>query len=91
MTIQPPPSPQRIDRILAYMVAAVIGLSIIAFVAVIAATAAGVGANDGFSTGIWPFVIMLPLFGLPVGFVLIIALLVISTVRRSRQTRANKS
>ena len=76
---------------MAYMVAGVIGVSILAFFATIAATAAGVGANDGFSTGIWPFVIMLPLFGLPLGFVLIITLLVISIVRRSRQTRANNN
>ncbi|MGO4104146.1 hypothetical protein AB4Y63_09360 [Leifsonia sp. YAF41] len=91
MTNQPPPSPQRIDRIMAYMVAGVVGVSILAFFAMIAGTAAGVGANDGFSQGVWPFVIMLPLFGLPLGFVLIIALLVISTVRRSRHTRANKN
>lgn len=76
---------------MAYMVAGVVGISILSFFAVIAATATGVGADDGFSKGIWPFIIMLPLFGLPLGFVLIIALLVISTVRRSRQTRANKS
>jgi TRAP-type uncharacterized transport system fused permease subunit len=72
------------------MVAGVVGLSILAFLAVIAATAAGVGDNDGFSQGIWPAVLTLPLFGLPLGFVLIIALLVISIVRRSREARQNE-
>lgn len=75
---------------MAYIVAGVVGLSIIAFFAVIAATATGVGANDGFSSGIWPIVITLPLFGLPIGFLLIIALLVISTVRRSREARQSR-
>jgi uncharacterized membrane protein len=72
------------------MVAAVVGLSILAFIAVLIGTSAGVGNNDGFSQGIWPFVLTLPLFGLPVGFVLLIALLVTSAVRRSREARANR-
>jgi hypothetical protein len=72
------------------MVAAVVGLSILAFVAVLVGTSAGVGNNDGFSQGIWPFVLTLPQFGLPAGFVLLIALLVTSAVRRSREARANR-
>jgi hypothetical protein len=72
------------------MVAAVVGLSILAFVAVLIGTSAGVGNNDGFSQGIWPIVLTLPLFGLPIGFVLVIALLGTSAVRRSREARANR-
>jgi uncharacterized membrane protein len=90
VTTQPPQSASRIERVLAYMVAAVVGLSILAFVAVLIGTSAGVGNNDGFSHGVWPFVLTLPLLGLPVGFVLLIALLVISAVRRSREARANR-
>ncbi|GAB3124851.1 multidrug ABC transporter ATPase [Glaciibacter psychrotolerans] len=90
MTTQPQSNPQRIDRVLAYLVAGLVGLSVIAFFAVIAATAVGAGANDGFSHGIWPFVISFPLFGLPLGFVMIIALLVMSTVRRSRATKQGR-
>jgi hypothetical protein len=69
------------------MVAGVVGLSILAFLAVILGTAAGVGANDGFSQGIWPAVLTLPLFGLPIGFLLVIALMIVSGLRRAREAR----
>jgi hypothetical protein len=72
------------------MVASVIGLSVLAFLAVIIATATGVGDNDGFSRGIWPPIFILPLYGLPVGFVLIIALMVSVGVRRSREARRDR-
>ena len=90
MTIQPPHSSNRPERILAYMVAAVVVLSILCFIALIAGTALGAGNNDGFSQGLWPTVITLPLFGLPVGFVLIIVLMVLSGVRRSREAKENR-
>ncbi len=72
------------------MVASVVGLSILAFLAVIIATAMGVGANDGFSRGIWPPIFILLRFGLPVGFVLIIALMISVGVRRSREARRDR-
>ena len=72
------------------MVASVVGLSILSFIAVIAATAMNVGDNDGFSRGIWPPIFILPLYGLPVGFALIIALMVTVGVRRSRQARRDR-
>lgn len=72
------------------MVAGVIGASILAFIAIMIGTVAGVGANDGFSHGVWPFVFMFPLIGLPIGFLLIIGLMVISSLRRSRAARENK-
>jgi hypothetical protein len=68
----------------------VVGLSILAFLTVIIGTAMGVGDNDGFSQGIWPAVLTLPLFGLPLGFVLIIVLLTVSIARRSREARQNE-
>ena len=43
------------------MFAGIVGLSILAFIAVMIGTLAGAGANDGFSQGIWPIVLMLPL------------------------------
>jgi len=68
------------------MVASVVGLSILAFLAVIIATAMGVGQNDGFSRGFWPPIFILPLYGLPIGFVLIIS----AGVRRSREARRDR-
>lgn len=87
VSTQGPVVDHRAERILAYMVAATVGLSILAFLAVMIGTLAGVGADDGFSRGVWPFVLVLPLVGLPIGFLLLIALLVVNGVRRSRQSR----
>nr|WP_152602057.1 multidrug ABC transporter ATPase [Cryobacterium roopkundense] len=73
------------------MVAGVVGLSILCFIAMIAGTALGVGNNDGFSKGLWPVVITLPLFGLPLGFLLTIGLIVFVAIRRKRDSTANPS
>ena len=86
-----PITQHRAERILAYMFVAIVGLSILAFIAVMIGTAAGAGADDGFSQGIWPLVIMLPWFGLPLAFLLLIALLIVNGVRRARAGRAGPS
>ncbi|MCU1405018.1 MAG: hypothetical protein JWQ43_1321 [Glaciihabitans sp.] len=69
------------------MVVATVGLSIVAFLAIIAGTFFGAGTDNGFSQGIWPTVFVLPLIGLPIGLILILVLLVISARRRSRENR----
>jgi hypothetical protein len=79
-----PVSANRTERILAYMVASAIGLSLIAFFAVVIGTATGV---RDFTGGVWPTVIVLPMIGLPIGFVLIIVVLVLSFMRRSREAK----
>lgn len=76
----------RVERVLAYMVAGIIVLSLASFIAVIIGTASGLEHGD-FAVGIWPAVTILPLIGLPIGFVLIIMLLVVSAVRRGRAAR----
>lgn len=76
----------RVERVLAYMVAAIIVLSLASFVALIIGTAAGVQREE-FATGVWPVVTVLPLIGLPIGFVLIIVLLIVSAVRRGRAAK----
>ena len=74
----------QLERTLAFMVAASVGLSILSFVAVIIGTA--VGVRD-FSQGIWPVAIVLPAIGLPLGLLLVIAVIVISGIRRGREAR----
>jgi hypothetical protein len=81
-----PISVHRVERILAFMVAAAVGLSILAFLAVIIGTGVGLKAAD-FSGGIWPVVFFLPLVGLPLGLILIIALIVTSGIRRGREAK----
>lgn len=73
------------------MFVGIVGISILAFLAVMFGTLAGAGQNDGFSSGIWPFVIMLPWFGLPLAFLLLIALLIVNGVRRRRESAPGSS
>jgi hypothetical protein len=89
VTNQTPHAAGRPERILAYMVAGVVGMSIIAFFAVIIGTWLGAGANNGFGQGVWPAVLALPLVGLPIGFLLIIAIMVMTGIRRARGARQN--
>ncbi len=76
----------RLERTLAYMVAGVILVSLASFVALIIGTASGLERGD-FAEGIWPVVTIMPLIGLPIGFVLIIVLLIVSAVRRGRAAK----
>ncbi|WP_423261144.1 hypothetical protein [Herbiconiux sp. 11R-BC] len=75
------------ERTLTFMVFATIGLSILAFLAILVAT--GVGVRD-FSGGIWPTVFLLPLIGLPIGLVLMMVLLVINIRKRLRDARGSR-
>jgi hypothetical protein len=75
---------RRIDRILAYMALGLTALSIVCFFAVILARPLGV---TDFSAGLWPLVVVLPLIALPIAFVMIVVLLIMSFARRAR---ANK-
>jgi hypothetical protein len=68
-------------------VAASIGLSVLAFLATIVGTFVGV---RNFGEGLWPTIIMLPLVGLPIGLVFMIALLIVSTRRRLRDARGSR-
>lgn len=79
-----PITDHRGERILAFMVASAIGLSILAFLAVIVGTAFGI---TDFSGGVWPVAIVLPAIGLPIGLLLMIALIIVSGLRRGREAR----
>lgn len=87
MSTERPSTEHRVESVLAYMVAATVGLSVVCIFAVLIATAVGAGADDGFSHGIWPVVFFVPVVGLPLGFLLLIALLILNAVRRSREAR----
>ncbi|WP_298040749.1 multidrug ABC transporter ATPase [uncultured Microbacterium sp.] len=74
---------RRVDRILAFTALTLAALSVICFFAIIFGSAAGM-TQEAFTTGIWPAVVAIPPFGLPLAFVLIITLLVMSFVRKGR-------
>jgi TRAP-type C4-dicarboxylate transport system permease small subunit len=87
VTTQSPIVDHRLERVLAYMVAATVGLSIIAFFAVMIGTFANADTPGWAEEGIWPVVLVLPLIGLPIGFVLLVVLLIVNGIRRSRESR----
>lgn len=70
----------RIERVLASMIAAVAGLSILAILAIIVATVTGLDTSEGP----WLMIAVLPTIGLPIAFVLIIVFAVLALVRRRR-------
>ena len=73
----------RIERILAFVIGSVGGLSILAIVAIFI----GRAANVSFTGGVWPAVAILPEIGLPITIVLLVVFLVVTTVRRGRLAR----
>ena len=72
------------------MAAAVTGVALVALVALLAAAAAGMIGTD-FREGIWPVVGLLPLVGFPLAMMLILALLILATVRRARSTQSGSA
>ena len=66
------------------MIVAIVALSTAAFFAMIIGTFAGMTGPD-FAQGIWPAIAYAPLIGLPIGFILIIVLLVLGIRRRGRE------
>ncbi|MCK3770841.1 multidrug ABC transporter ATPase [Microbacterium aerolatum] len=72
---------RRLDRFLAFAALTLAALSVICFFAIIIGSATGM-SQDAFGEGVWPIVAAVPLWGLPAAFVMIIALLVMSFVRK---------
>lgn len=74
----------RAERVLAFMVAASIGMSILALLVVMIASLAG---GVDLSVGVWPVIAVLPLVGLPIGIVFMITLFIVSAIRRGRESK----
>jgi hypothetical protein len=74
------------ERILAFVVGAAAGLSILCIIALIIGQATGAVAVPA-TRGLWQVVAVLPIIGLPIAFVLMVVLLVVSIVRRTRASR----
>ncbi|MGV8885287.1 MAG: hypothetical protein ACOH1T_06810 [Microbacteriaceae bacterium] len=71
------------QRLLAYGVAVAIGLSLLAIVVSLILTATGVDMKSG----IGPVVLTLPIFTLPLGFLLIIVLIIVTNIQRGRAAK----
>ena len=76
------PRQSKVEVVLAAMAVSVIGLSVLSMLATLLLVFLGV-------TDLPAVMAQLPLIGLPVGFLLIIALLVAAIIRRSRESRGN--
>ena len=75
----------RIERVLRNMIASAAGLSIVAIIATLVAGLARINVNEG----VWPTIVVLPFIGLTIAFVLVIAFLIVTVVRRRRLARSD--
>ncbi|HEY5222563.1 MAG TPA: hypothetical protein VIJ18_05890 [Microbacteriaceae bacterium] len=90
MTIETPPPVSRAQRTLAFVIGGLVVISLLAILAIIIGTWLGAGGAQGSGQGIWPTVFFIPLIALPMAFVLIIILLAVSMIARSKQNRESK-
>ncbi|MHA6670130.1 hypothetical protein ACX3O0_14815 [Homoserinimonas sp. A447] len=74
---------------MAYLIVVLVLASLASFIAVIVGTAVGANTEIGSGQGVWPIVLMLPLFALPSAMLLTIALLIISNVSRRAGNRTS--
>jgi hypothetical protein len=74
---------RRLDRILAFSALGIAAASVVCFFAIIIGTAVGMDQSS-FGEGAWPLIAAIPFWGLPVAFVMIITLLVMSFIRKGR-------
>jgi putative copper export protein len=81
-----PATAHRSERVLAFMIAGIVGLSIVTIFVVLIGTGAGLSRIAPAS--VWQALTLFPFVGLSVGFLMIITLLVVSARRRSRETQA---
>lgn len=77
---------RRIDRWLAFGALIIAVLAVVCFFVIIFATAFGMNQAD-FAHGVWPVVAAIPLWGLPLAMAMMISLLIMSFVRRSRAAK----
>ncbi len=87
-TQQPAPQPpvRAIDRILTFMSLGIVVVSVVCFFVILIANAAGV-TGEQFGTGLWPIVSWVPMIGLPVGFLLMLTLIIMTMVRKGRAAK----
>lgn len=91
MTQQTPAPASRVQRILSYIIAALVIASLVCIAAILIGTAVGGFAEQGSGEGLWPAVFVLPLIALPIAFVLIIALIIVVGRQRGKAAKAAKS
>ncbi|GEM_PF-2516670 len=79
-------SPSIFERILAYATITIISVALLSFFATLIV---GLANRHAAAEGLWPFVYGISLIGLPIGFVLLIVLLIVSQARRKADLKRN--
>ncbi|WP_217133803.1 hypothetical protein [Leucobacter chinensis] len=77
-------NPSLVEKVLAYSSLSIIALAIISFFATLIAALVGV-EREVLAEGFWPVITWIGYVGLPIGFVLMMTLLVITRRRRKRE------
>ncbi|QNE37301.1 hypothetical protein [Leifsonia shinshuensis] len=88
MTSQTPPPASRLQRVLSYIVAALVVVSLVCIAAILVGSALGGMPQQGSGQGLWPAVFLFPLIALPIAFVLLITLIIVTGRQRSRAAKA---
>lgn len=76
---------RRVDRILAFTALGIAAASVVCFFAIIIGTAVGMD-QASFGAGVWPIIAAIPYWGLPLAFLMILTLLIMSFIRKGRAT-----
>lgn len=76
-------SPSRFERVLAIAAVTIIGLAVLAFLVTLVLGLTDTG-RETLATGAWPLAVWTSYVGLPVGFALIIVLLIVNNRRRAK-------
>ncbi|WP_348788482.1 hypothetical protein [Leifsonia sp. NPDC080035] len=87
MTQQTPPPASRFQRVLSYIVAALVVVSLVCIAAILIGSAVGGMPQQGSGQGIWPVVFLFPLIALPIAFILLVTLIVVTGRQRSRAAK----
>ncbi|WP_226531573.1 multidrug ABC transporter ATPase [Microbacterium paraoxydans] len=74
---------RQLDRFLAFAALGIAAASVVCFFAIIIGTAVGMDQSS-FGEGAWPLIAAIPYWGLPVAFLMILTLLIMSFVRKGR-------
>ena len=84
----PAPAPSIFERILAYATITIIAAALISFFTTLIV---GMISGTALVSGFWPYVYGFSLYGLPIGFALLIILMIVSQARRKAEFKRNQT
>ncbi|MFF8817135.1 MULTISPECIES: hypothetical protein [Leucobacter] len=84
MSTEETSTPSLFERILAY---ATVSIIVVALGSFFATLIVGMSNRQAVAEGFWPVVYGISLFALPIGFALLVVLLIVAQRRRSRDAR----